>query len=110
MRRSSGLLLPLVLLPLAPAAAQPAPPPVCARPAVLQRVAEILQQAGRELELDPEPIGEVSTAPGPLVRCAVRGHTIGYDTNRYGLSPLYEPIIVNYTLELRQNGIFVHVE
>ncbi len=110
MQRPSVLFLLLGLPPLAPAVAQPTPQPVCARPAVLQRVGEILHEAGRKLTLDPAPIGEASITPGRLVRCAVRGHMIGYDTNRYGLSPLYEPIIVNYTIELRQNGMFVHVE
>lgn len=109
-QRVIALLLLVGLLPLAPAAAQPVPQPVCARQAVLQRVDEILHEAGRELTLDPAPIGEISITPGRLVRCAVRGHIIGYDTNRYGLSPLHEPIIVNYTIELRQNGMFVHVD
>ena len=86
------------------------PPPVCARPAVLERVGEILQQAGRPMLLDPWPIGEVSTGPGRLVYCSVRAQVVAYDTNRYAMLPVEEVVVIRYTLELRHNGIFVGVQ
>lgn len=86
------------------------PPPVCARPAVLERVGELLRQAGRPMALEPVPIGEVSTGPGRLVSCAVRGHVLAYDTNRYAMLPVEQRRVIRYTLELRRNGIFVRVQ
>lgn len=86
------------------------PPPVCARPAVLERVGEILRQAGRPMLLDPSPIGEVSTGPGRLVYCSVRGQAVAYDTNRYATGWVEERLVIRYTLELRRNGIFVRVQ
>jgi hypothetical protein len=86
------------------------PPPVCAQPAVLERVGEILRHAGRPMRLDPSPIGEVSTGPGALVYCAVRGQALAYDTNRYAMLPVEQRLVIRYTLELRRNGIFVGVE
>lgn len=96
-------------------ACAPLPPAsVCGDAGVLRQVDEALRARGRTMVLDAPPVGEVSTNPAaafpPLAHCAVRGHTVGYDTNRYGASPIYEPFIVNYTVELRHNGMFVHVD
>ena len=94
------------------------PVPICADPRVLQEVDTMIRARGQVLVLEPVPIGEVSTAvPGvaapnppnspPLAHCSVRGHITGYDTNRHGMTPVYEPFIVNYTIEMRHNGLFV---
>lgn len=104
----------------------PPPVPVCAEPGVLRQVYETVRKQGQRLVLEAPPVGEVSTGitpsqplPGspdqavdhpPLAQCAVRGHTIGYDTNRYGASPVHESFIVRYTVELRRNGLFVKVD
>ena len=96
-------------------------PPVCSEPRVLQQLDEMIRVRGQALVLEPMPVGEVSTAPPggaalspapspALAHCAVRGHTTGYDTNRYGMTPVNEPFIVNYTIELRHNGLFVSLD
>ena len=100
----------LVTVVCGPARAEKLPIPVCARPAVLRHVADALRQAGRPLALEPSTVGEVSTGPAGFVRCAVRTHTLGYDTNRYAYTPLDQSEIVEYTLELRRNGIFLHID
>ena len=103
--------------------APPPPVPVCAQPGVLRQVYEAVRKRGQELVLEAPPVGEISTgvvaaaaAPGPapdrppLAQCAVRGHTLAYDTNRYGASPVHESFTLRYTVELRRNGIFVQVD
>ena len=96
------------------AAPSPPPPPVCGDAGVLRQVDEIIRARGQTMALDLPLVGEVSTNPGaafpPLAHCAVRGHTIGYDTTRFGASPVNEPFIVRYTVELRHNGMFVRVD
>ncbi|RZK91380.1 MAG: hypothetical protein EOO66_12145 [Methylobacterium sp.] len=107
-------------------AAPPPPVPVCAQPDVLRQVYETIRKQGQKLVLEAPPVGEVSIAANldgaksrspddaldrpPLAQCAVRGHTIGYDTNRYGASPVHESFTVRYTVELRRNGVFVKVD
>ncbi len=115
------LVIAAALLGVLPAAAAQAadepPPPVCADTYVLRQVDETLRARGQTLVFEVPPIGEVSLAGPeaaisgmpPLAHCAVRGHTIGYDTNRYGMTPVYEPFIVAYTVEMRRNGLFVSV-
>jgi len=104
----------------------PPPVPVCAQPDVLRQVSETIRKQGQNLVLEAPPVGEISIAADPdqiksrlsdealdrppLAQCAVRGHTIGYDTNRYGASPVHESFIVRYTVELRRNGLFVKVD
>ncbi len=83
--------------------------PVCAGMNVLDRLAEALRQAGRPQFLERATVGEVSTAPGNLIRCAVRAHRLAFDTNRDGTLPLDQTQVVQYTLELRHNGIFLHL-
>lgn len=123
-RMTAGLVL--VGGSLAGCAAPPPPVPVCAQPDVLRQVYETVRKQGQNLVLEAPPVGEVSIAIDPermksrspdealdrppLAQCAVRGHTIGYDTNRYGASPVHESFIVRYTVELRRNGLFVKVE
>ena len=91
----------------------PLPPPICGDPGVLRQVDETLRARGQNLVIDASPVGETSSDPArpfpPLAQCAARGHTIGYDTNRYGASPVYEPFTVRYTVEMRHNGLFVRV-
>lgn len=103
-----------LLLGLTPAglahALEEAPPPVCARPAVLTQVDTMLRKAGRPMRLWPLPIGETSVETSPIVHCAVRGQMLGYDTNRYGMQPVNEVFVVHYTLELRHNGIFIRLQ
>ncbi len=78
----------------------------------------MIRAQGQALVLEAPSVGEVSMPPAPslvpngppLAHCAVRGHTVGYDTNRYGTSPVYEPFIVRYTVELRHNGMFVRID
>lgn len=103
-------LLALLLPGPAAATAGEAWPPVCARPAVLERVGEVLREAGRPMALEPAPIGEASTGPGRVMRCAARGRRLGYDTSRYGPWPVQESLVIRYTLELRRNGIFLRVQ
>ncbi len=105
------LLLAALLIQAASATARAGEPParVCARSTVLDQVADILRQAGRPLILDRAAAGEVSTTPANIVLCAVRVHRVVYDTNRYAYLPLDQTEIVQYTLELRHNGIFVHL-
>lgn len=90
------------------------PPPLCGNAGVLRQVDETLRARGRTMVIEAPPVGEVSTDPAAalpsLAHCAVQGHTVGYDTNRYGASPVYEPFIVNYTVETRRNGLFVRVD
>lgn len=102
------------------------PVPVCAEPGVLRQLHETIRARGRPMVFDIPPVGETSTGPAlrrgmpagsdqsldmaPLAHCAVRGHTVGYDTNRYGASPVHEPFIVRYTVEQRHNGLFVQVD
>ena len=92
----------------------PPPPPVCGDAGVLRQVDEIIRARGRTLVIEPSPVGEVSTDPAiafpALAHCAVRGHIVAYDTNRYGASPVNEPFTLRYTVELRHNGFFVHVD
>ena len=104
----------------------PPPVPVCAQPDVLRQVHETIRKQGQNLVLEAPPVGENSITTDvdqvksrspddpldrpPLAQCAVRGHTIGYDTNRYGASPVHESFIVRYTVELRRNGLFVKVD
>lgn len=111
---------------LAGCAPPPPPVPVCAQPDVLRQVSETIRKQGQNLVLEAPPVGEISIAADPdqiksrlsdealnrppLAQCAVRGHTIGYDTNRYGASPVHESFIVRYTVELRRNGLFVKVD
>ncbi|MDT7949964.1 MAG: hypothetical protein RQ966_00515 [Acetobacteraceae bacterium] len=107
----------VVLAGMGQACAVPPPPPVCDAPGVLRTVAELIQVRGQPMVLDP-PAGEVSGGGGrytpadlpPLAHCVVRGHTVAYDTNRYGASPIYAPFIVNYTVEMRQRGVFVSID
>lgn len=108
----------LGLLPAAAARAADGPPsPVCGEPHVLRQVDEALRARGQTLVFEVPPVGEISLVGPeaasrgvpPLAHCAVRGHTIGYDTNRYGMTPVYEPFIVAYTVEMRRNGLFVSV-
>jgi hypothetical protein len=99
-------------------AVSPPPPPVCGDAGVLRQVDEIIRARGQAMELETSSVGEVSSAARPevaasqppLAHCAVRGHTVGYDTNRYGATPVNEPFIVRYTIELRRNGMFVQVD
>ena len=94
-------------------AAEILPPPVCGEPGVLREVDEMMRAQGRPMVLEAPPVGEVSLSTPhspPLAHCAVRGHMIGYHTNRYGMTPLYEPFTVNYTIELRRNGLFVSLD
>ena len=100
-----------VALPRTAAAGEPFVP-VCARPAVLDRVAALLREAGRPMRLEAFPTGEASVGRElagreRIVHCATRGRVLGYDTNRYGMQPVDEVFVVNYTLELRHNGIFL---
>ncbi len=92
----------------------PPPAPLCGDAGVLRQVDETLRARGRAMVIEAPPVGEVSTDPAaaspPLAHCAVRGHIVGYDTNRYGASPVYEPFIVKYTVEMRRNGLFVRVD
>ena len=101
----------LLILPTAhDARAEALSPPVCARPAVLDRLAALLYQAGRPMRLEPAPIGEISTEPSPIVHCAARGQMLGYDTTRYRTQPIDALFVVHYTLELRHNGIFIRLQ
>lgn len=121
-RMLAGLLALGGLLQGCAATPPPPPVPVCAEPGVLRQVDETVRRRGQALVLDVPPVGEESTGPGlgrsvqggpdqpPLAHCAVRGHTVAYDTNRYGASPVHEPFIVRYTVELRHNGLFVQVD
>ncbi len=98
--------------------APPPPVPVCAQPDVLRQVYENVHKRGQVLVLEAPPVNEVSTGTAldltpdhpPLAQCAVRGHTLGYDTNRYGASPVHESFILRYAVELRRNGMFVKLE
>ena len=98
----------LLIVPAGCAAA--AHPPVCAGPAVLGRVAAMLQEAGRPMRLFARPVGEESVGTGRIVHCAARGQVLGYDTNRSGMQPIDEMFVVHYTLELRRNGIFISLQ
>lgn len=103
-----GVLLAVAALPMARAGE--AAGPVCARPAVLERVGTLLSEAGRKVRLDARTTGELSTGTGRVVHCAVRGRVLGYDTLHYGMQPIDDSFVVQYTLELRQNGIFLRLE
>src|SRR3954453_7799130 len=101
------LLALLLLPPLASEAADLRPGPVCARPEVLALLTENLKRAGQPFALEAAGIGEVPGATPGHVLCAVRVHRTVYDVPRYGVVPIDEPSVVQYTLELRQNGIFL---
>ncbi len=83
--------------------------PVCSRQGVMERLEAMLRAAGRPMLLDPVA-GEISAGTGRLVHCAVRGQILGYDTNQHGMQPIDAIFVVRYALELRQNGIFLHLE
>ncbi len=85
-------------------------PLVCRREAVLARVTALLRQAGRPLALDPATAGEQSAGTARVVSCAVQGHLLGYETNRNAIQPIDTLFVVRYSLELRQNGIFLRLE
>ncbi len=105
-----GVLTALVaLIALPREAAAEVARPVCGSPAVLERLAALLHEAGRPMVLD-EAAGEISAGTSRLVHCAVRGQMLGYDTNQHGMQPINATFVVRYALELRQNGIFLHLE
>ena len=101
-----------VLATLLIALAQPAraETPVCASAAVVDQLSTLLARAGRPVELDARSVGEVSIGRDRLVHCAIRAQRPGYDTNLHGMQPLDGTFVVQYTLELRQNGIFLRVD
>lgn len=83
--------------------------PVCGRPAVIERVETLLGQSGRLIRLNPA-VGERSVGTDRLVHCAMQGHIQGYDTDQTGMQPINATFVVRYTLELRQNGIFLQID
>ena len=107
-RTLTPLLLAALLAGTVPAAhAEPATPLVCGSPGVLEVVATRLHRAGLESVIEA---GSVGQAPGPeagTVECAVRVHTLVYDTARRGLAPVDRVSIYRYRLDLRRNAIFV---
>ena len=57
----------------------------------------------------PGGIGEIPPAsPGP-VRCAVRVRTTHFDTNRFGYAPQYKLSVLEFTVRVARNGLFVDV-
>ena len=100
----------LAIVAAGPVRAADAPVPVCASPAVLRHVADTLRHAGRQLALEVATVGQVSIDPAGAVHCAVRTHALVYDTNRYGVLPLDQSDRRAVYLELRQNGIFLHID
>lgn len=101
------LALALLLFTQAPARAESLPGPVCGRPQVLVQVLETLRRAGQTLSIEPGSAGErPSDRPG-LVSCAVRVHTLIYDTAQFGTLPRDQVSVFTYTLEMRRNGIFL---
>lgn len=102
-------LVALILLTLAaPArAAEEIPVSPCAQPQVLLLVAEHVQRAGRLTQIEPGSIGERPGGTPGTVRCALRIHTIIYDTAGAGYRPLDEVTTFQFTLELRKNAIFL---
>jgi hypothetical protein len=103
------LALAAALLPIgvsSVSAAPDLPRPVCAQSQVLQLVRERLRQAGQPGVLE---IGSIGQAPNgrDLVNCAVRVHTLEYNTPRLGPAPTDVVSIYRYTLELRRNAVFL---
>lgn len=105
-----GTLAAALALAALPALADERPESVCREARVLERLATMLHQAGRSLVLDPASVGESAAGAGRVVSCAVRGHMTSYETNRQGMQPIDAIFVVHYTLELRQNGIFLRLE
>ena len=91
-------------------AAEANDPFVCRRDSVLDRVSALLRQAGRPMALDRNTVGEHSAGSGRLISCAIEGHLLGYETKIDGIHPVDTVFVVRYSLELRQNGIFLRIE
>lgn len=82
---------------------------VCNQPEVVELVATLLREAGRPMAFD-RAVGELSSGTDRVVHCAVHGQMLAYDTNQQGMQPIDASFVVQFTLELRQNGIFLHLE
>ncbi len=81
--------------------------PVCGRPEVLAKVADGLAQSGLSAAVDLTGAGQVPTADGRIVRCAVRLTTQYFDTNHYGFTPQYQTRVFEYFVRAGRNGLFV---
>lgn len=82
---------------------------VCNRPQVVERVETLLREAGRPMRFDSQ-VGEISRGTDRVVHCAVHGQMLAYDTNQHGMQPTDVSFVVQFTLELRQNGMFLHID
>ncbi len=106
--RRPALTAALLLAAVVPAAAgTDLPTPVCAQSEVLQLVREQLQHAGQPGVLEADSVGQVASGRDNLVYCAVRIHTVAYDTPRAGPLPIDVVSVYQYALELRRNGVFL---
>lgn len=81
--------------------------PVCGRPEVLEKVADILAQRGSPARIELGGIGEIPTSEARTVRCAVRLNTRFYDTDRYGYTPQHHAATFHYLVRAGHNGLFV---
>lgn len=83
------------------------PAAVCGQSRVLEAVQQRLSRAGQPVLVEHGSAGQVPGERVDIVYCAVRVHTIRYDTPRFGPTPVDDVRVYNYTLELRRNGIFL---
>jgi hypothetical protein len=81
--------------------------PICGSTAVLDAVAGLLSQAGRNAQVDDRSVGQVPTARPDTVLCAVRLRDQFYDTNRFGLVPIVQPDVFQYTVRRARTALLV---
>lgn len=92
-----------------PAWAGEPPRPVCGRPEVLDVVADDLAGRGIDAAILGNSVGQVPTALSDTVRCSVRLQTALFDTNRFGSVPQRRLSVLDYTVRVGRNGLFVDV-
>jgi len=81
--------------------------PICGSVAVLDAVAGLLSKAGSRAQVDGRSVGQVPTARPDTVLCAVRLRDQFYDTNRFGLIPIVQPDVFQYTVRLARTALLV---
>ena len=81
--------------------------PVCGSREVLDAVARLLVQAGSGARVEAGSVGQVPTARPDTVLCAVRLLDRFYDTNRFGVVPLVQPEVFEYTVRRVRTSLLV---
>ena len=81
--------------------------PVCGSPEVLEAVVRLLVQTGSAAQVEAASVGQVPTARLDTVLCGVRLLNRFYDTNRFGLLPLVQAEVFEYTVRRVRGSLLV---